>query len=51
MARFHGRRLERLEGMDAEHEYRWMTDESEDASGDCIIYADESEWMDDDEEW
>lgn len=46
MARFHGRRPERHQGMDAEHEYRWMTDESEAASGDEIVYADESEWMD-----
>jgi hypothetical protein len=37
----------------AEHEYNWMTDESEAASGDYIIFADESEWMDecDDEGW
>jgi hypothetical protein len=27
-------------------QYRPLTDESEDASGDNIIYADESEWAD-----
>lgn len=32
--------------MDTDTQYRWITDESEDASGDNIVYADESEYMD-----
>jgi hypothetical protein len=35
---------------DSAHTYRWITDESEAASGDEIVYADESEWIDDDED-
>ncbi len=31
---------------DATSQYRPFTDESEAASGDAVIYADESEWMD-----
>ncbi len=30
----------------ATNQYRPYTDESEDASGDGIVYADESEWAD-----
>jgi hypothetical protein len=38
---------------DPQYQYRWLTDESEDASGDCIVYADESEYADagDDSDW
>lgn len=35
---------------DATSQYRWLTDESEEASGDGIVYADESEYMDEDED-
>jgi hypothetical protein len=31
-------------------QYRPLTDESEDVSGDNIVYADESEWADGDED-
>lgn len=49
-ARFRPRQLGRHTGMTDDYEYRWMTDESEAASGDNIVYADEGEWADEDDE-
>jgi len=39
-------RAAELAARNATTQYRWLTDESEDASGDGIVYADESEYMD-----